>query len=185
MLEAAEDLAEMVRVREATGIGDLFHRHAGVQQQPRGLVDPHLGRESRRGRSGACSEEMAEVGTAHPVLGGELIDAHTLGQARDDPRPRLVQQPLAFTGLVAQLVRPPFVGEHELEQRQLGLVSVTEVLLDRAPHETQGTGRQRSVRRRFDERTCCLHLPGNPGEKIGVVEERDIVNALMAEVERL
>jgi len=53
VLEAAEHLAEVVRVREAPLAGDLFQRRARGDQHPRRLADPDLGHEASRRQAGA------------------------------------------------------------------------------------------------------------------------------------
>ncbi len=80
------------------------------------------------------------------------------------------EQALAVTFGISNLVRAPFVGEQELEQRQLHLVAVAEVFLERAPHQPHGAGDERARRRCHDERPGGRDLFGDAAQDVGVVD---------------
>jgi len=135
VLHAAKDLAEVVGVGEAAGVGDLLERRARVEQHAGRPLDTNLGRESGGGEPGARAEEMAEMGAAHAVVGGQRIHVEGLGQTRDDARSKFFQQPLAFDGVVARLLCALFARHQEFEEGHLDLEAIPKILLDGSAHE--------------------------------------------------
>jgi hypothetical protein len=74
VLKATEDLAEMVRVREPTGIGDPLKWRMAVKQHSRSFMNPDLGSKMRRCQTGPVAKEVTEVGAAHSIFGGQRVD---------------------------------------------------------------------------------------------------------------
>src|SRR4029078_11840875 len=105
VLEAAEDLPEVVRSGEAPFARDLFQRRARRDQRAGGLADPDLRHEARRRQGGAGAEEMREVAAAPAALGGQRVAAERLAWVREHAATHLVQQALALAARIVQLLR--------------------------------------------------------------------------------
>src|SRR5436190_4992146 len=85
MLEAAEHLAEVVRVGEAPVGGDLLQRGARRDERARRLADADLGHEARGRQTRPRAEVVAEVAAAHPAFGGDRIDTDRRARVREHP----------------------------------------------------------------------------------------------------
>src|SRR5579863_6180452 len=138
VLESAEDLAEVSRVHEAPVGGDPFDGRARGQQGARGLLHADLHHVPSWGEPGAGAKMVAEVAAAHSSLGSDLVDVEGTSRARQNTLPEPLEQALPVPLGISNLVHASLVGEQKLEQRELDLVTVAEVLLERAANESHG-----------------------------------------------
>ena len=170
VLESAEDLAEVGRVGESPFGGDLFDGCAHGEQGARRLLDAHLHHVSRRGEPGAGTKMVAEVTAAHVSLGRDLVDVQLTSRARQNTLAEPFEQTLSIALWISNLVQASLVREEKLEQRELHLVAVAEVFLERASYEADGAGDERARRRRRDQRPGSGDLLGDTTKDVGVVD---------------
>ena len=161
VLKAPERLAEVVDVRESPFARDLLQRRPRREEHARRFLHPHLGYEARGREAGARAKVVAEVTAGHPPLVCDCVDARRTAGRRQRASAQPFEQPLPVTPGIAQLVRQPFVRQHELEQRELHLEAVAKVLLERAAHEAHRARHEQARRRYPDDRPRERDLLGD------------------------
>ena len=143
------------------------HRRLRGHQHPRRLLDPDLGHEARRRRSGSRAEEVAEVGAAHAVLGGKGVDADR-SPAAARMRAQRFEQALALAFRMAELLGEPLVREEELEQRQTSNRSRKSCGTRRA--RAASRSRSAGTRRRSNHGSRGRDLLRDPPQQVRVID---------------
>src|SRR5208283_4699663 len=159
VIAAAEGLAEMIGVGEASLGREVFERGGGLTQAPADLGQPDIQNVGRGGQAGGGAETVTEVTPGQMEFPGNLLDAKGPGEVVLHKPPHLPQHRLPPIARMREVVPVALEVQHPIEQGAFLGERVGKTSLAVALKEGETLGGKRGFRRQGKDRRVA---PGQP-----------------------